>query len=231
MRAKNINDKDLKKVRSKLHGIYRDVLDLMICTGLRVGDAVSVKFGDLDEKGYIHYKARKTGKTGRCKLPDYIYNLLVKRRTGDGFVFPSPVLPGEHISRQAVWKNIKKACKECGVNPDGISPHSCRKRFAVKTYEQEGLGKTMASLQHNSPTTTFLYVFDDNPLENVQKQLKTYENELKTVKKQLKTVKKQLKKLLYAIDLCCDKLIGDDSYGVTEKGREILNLEDFFENT
>lgn len=230
MRAKNINDKDFKKVRSKLYGIYRDVFDLMNYTGLRVGDAVSLKHGDIDEKGYVHFIAHKTGKKGRCKLPDDIFNLLVKGSSADGYIFPSPVLPGEHISRQAVWKNIKKACKACGINADGISPHSLRKRYAVDIYKKEGLGKTMASLQHGSPTTTFLYVFDDNPIDNMNTELKTVKNELKTVKKELKNLKKQLKNILYAIDLCCDKLIGDDTYAVTEKGREVLNLSDFFEN-
>ncbi len=217
MRAKHMNDRTYQIVREKLSGYYRVIWDIMAFTGLRVGDVVALRHGDIDTQGYIHYRAQKTGKSGRIKLPDDII-LLPRGTKGDGFIFPSPSVPGNHLSRQAVWKNIKKACKDAKIDPSGISPHSCRKKFAVDTYHREGLGQTMAKLQHSSPSTTFLYVFDDNPLE-------VFENKLKKTENELKTVKKMLKKLQYAIDLCCDRLLGDDSYSVTNEGRKALDVD------
>lgn len=224
MRSRAIKAEVSKKIRKNLREEYRIIYDFMCNTGLRIGDAVCVKYGDIDRDGYLHYKAHKTGKIGKIKINDDILQRLgIKNCAAEQYIFPSPVIPGEHITRQAVWKNIKRACKRSGVDGDGISPHSCRKVFAVDTYDREGLGATMAKLQHDSPSTTFLYTFDENPFSRMEEKLKEQENEIKKLKKELKTVKKLIKEVLHAVDICCDALIGDDRYGVTEKGRKLYD--------
>lgn len=219
MRSVNFDSKKQRKILKYLPPVYADVWRLMVSTGIRVGDAVSVRTCDIDNNRYLHYVAEKTGKSARVKLPDDVYD-AIKLRFGNPFdyIFPSPLKVGSHISRQAVWHNIKVACRKAGVSPEGISPHSCRKHFAVETYSKDGLAVTMAKLQHSSPGTTYLYVFDDEPIEILRKRLETTE-------KQLKSLKKLLKRVLYAVDLCCNKLIGDDCYSVTYEGRKALNID------
>ena len=222
MRSHYFTERKAKAIEKNLPTIYRLVWKLMYSTGLRIGDAVAIRECDIDSKGYLHYTAQKTGKVARVKLSDDLIKELRENSflcgTSNGFVFFSPVNPDAHISRQAVWKNIKKACRNIGINPDGISPHSCRKSYAVKTYHEKGLSQVMADLQHSSPATTFLYCFDDNPLEDVNKRLKRAETTIKELKKLLKQV-------LYAVDLCLGKLIGDDRYGITEAGLAALDLD------
>lgn len=219
MKSKPLKKDMVEKILGRIGYHNRGVAELMLTTGMRVGDAVAVKYGDFDKDGYIHYKAQKTNKSARVKpSEDFVKRILKYRKNDDAYIFPSPTVAGQHISRQAVWKAFKRACSECGVDAHGISPHSCRKTFAVDVYNKDGFGRAMASLQHSSPTTTMLYVFENNPFEEMQK-------EMNLLKKEVKTLKKSLKRVLYAVDLCCDKLIGDDSYFVTNEGRKALDFD------
>ena len=113
MRSHYFTERKAKAIEKNLPTIYRLVWKLMYSTGLRIGDAVAIRECDIDSKGYLHYTAQKTGKVARVKLSDDLIKELRENSflcgTSDGFVFFSPVNPDAHISRQAVWKNIKKA--------------------------------------------------------------------------------------------------------------------------
>jgi integrase len=224
MKSHSLKNADIVKIRRNLYLYYRDIFDIMLFTGLRVGDVLNARFSDLDTKGYLHYTAQKTGKKARVKLPADIVTSLEKRRTGDGFLFPSPVVPDKAISRQAVWQHIKSAAKDARVSLAGVSPHSLRKTFAVDTFKKEGFGAVMSKLQHSDPSTTYLYVYDESPFQ----KLDELEERVKRIETVVRSYRKLLDRLLYAIDLCCDKLIGNDVYGVTNEGRKLLKeLTDF----
>lgn len=66
----------------------------------------------------------------------------------------------EHRTRQAVWKNVKKACTEIGLDIN-VTPHSARKTYAVEEFHDKGLTITQKELQHDNPSTTVLYAFSD----------------------------------------------------------------------
>lgn len=211
MKSKNIDEKTVKAVINGLKPIYRSVFRLMMDTGLRVGDAVNCKYSDIDSKGYLHYTAEKTKKRARIKVPPETLKYIgwtLKRSKTDAYIFPSPTNNGSHVSRQAVWKNIKKACTRAGVNPGGISPHSCRKHFAVDLFERDGLGATMSALQHSSPSTTFLYIYGEDPISVFERRISRLE--------------KAIAELRYAVDLCVDRLIGDDTVHLTEEYKRSL---------
>lgn len=219
MRAKNYQDNVGNKIYNTLPSLYADIWLLMSDIGIRVGDAVCIRGRDIDKDGYLHFTASKTGKKARLKLSEDVLSAIRGRiRDDDSYVFPSPSVIGEHISRQAVWYNIKKACIKCGIPSEGISPHSCRKHFAVSVYDKDGLSVAMSKLQHNSPNTTYLYLYDENPIEYLRKRLDSTE-------KQLKSLKKSLKDVLYVVNLCCDKLIGDDKYIITNEGRKAIGVD------
>lgn len=221
MKSHCLNEKDVGQIRRRLNWYYREVFDIMLYTGLRVGDVLKARFTHLDSKGFLHYVAQKTGKKARVKLPDFISTSLEKRRTVDGFLFPSPVVADKPVSRQAVWKHIKAAAKDAHIPLDGVSPHSLRKTFAVKKYKNEGLGAAMGALQHSDPSTTYLYVYDESPF----KKLDELEKRIKNLEKVTHRFDKLIRRALYAIDLCCDKLIGDDVYKATNKGWEVAGYD------
>ena len=130
-------------------------------TGLRVGDVIKIRVGDLRSDGRIFYTAQKTGKDGVCKVPPSLIKKLRQNALGGVWCFPSPKKAGEHLTRQAVYQRIKRAAKKAGVSEFGISPHSFRKIFAVKLFNNSDIGTVKAALQHTSASVTELYALAD----------------------------------------------------------------------
>lgn len=126
-------------------------------TGLRVGDVVKLRTSNIKDDG-IHYKAQKTKKNGVAKISADLRRKLNKKGK---WVFPSPYKKGSHITRQCVWTRIKKACKTAGIDPEGVSPHSLRKVFAVELYRKSGFKAVQDALQHTNGATTEIYSFAD----------------------------------------------------------------------
>ena len=98
--------------------------------------------------------------------------LLENGSNYEKWLFPSPYKAGKHITRQAVWQRLKKAGKSCGVDLEGLSPHSLRKVFAVELYREKGFQAVKEALQHNYSATTEIYTFADwNTGENASMPL------------------------------------------------------------
>lgn len=127
-------------------------------TGLRIGDVVKLRRIDLKDDG-LHFTAEKTGKRGVAKISASLRQALEKKR--GKWLFPSPYKAGKHITRQCAWARIKKACERSGHDPQGISPHSLRKLFAVELYREKGFRAVQEALQHSNAATTELYSFAD----------------------------------------------------------------------
>ena len=130
-------------------------------TGLRVGDVVKICVEDIRSDGRIFYKAQKTGKEGLAHVPPSLIKKLRQNSQGGTWCFPSPKKSGEHITRQAVYQRIKRAAKKAGISEFGISPHSFRKVFAVKLFNNSDIGTVKEALQHTSASVTELYALSD----------------------------------------------------------------------
>ena len=129
-------------------------------TGLRVGDVVAIKWRYVTAGGIL-YKAQKTGKWGLAPISEKLLRELKLSRRSSEWVFPSPRDPSKHLTRQAVWYRVKRACERAGIDPEGIAPHSFRKYFAVETFKREGFKATQAALQHDRTITTEEYAMSD----------------------------------------------------------------------
>ena len=114
-------------------------------TGLRIGDVVALKRNALKKDG-IHYQAMKTKKRGIAKISAKTRKKLLENGSNcEKWLFPSPY----------------KAGKACGVDLEGLSPHSLRKVFAVELYREKGFQAVKEALQHNYSATTEIYTFAD----------------------------------------------------------------------
>ena len=134
---------------------------IAIETGLRIGDVCKLKWGDLSGRE-LSYVAEKTGKPGKAAVSEETAARLRRMRRGsEDWIFPSPRIPGSHITRQALWKRLKAACVRCRLNADGISPHSFRKVYGVREYKLHGLSAAQAGLQHSDIGTTEIYAMAD----------------------------------------------------------------------
>lgn len=210
MRSKGLTTKDCQKIEKALTEPYRGVWRMSYEYGLRISDIVGIRASDVDEKGFLHYVAKKTGKRARVKLSDEVRKRYFERHVGDAFVFPSPRIFNAPVTRQAVWKHIKNACKDVRLTSEGVSPHSGRKHFAQELFKREGLGATMAALQHSSPNVTYLYVFEGNPM-------KTAENTIKSLQKRVNLLEKRLKTAEKLVEMLSDRVFGDDCYRLAEQ--------------
>lgn len=132
-------------------------------TGLRIGDVLKLQPGDL-ERRTITYTAGKTGKAGRAVISQDLANRL-RQISGTNYIFSNRTDPEKHRSRQAVWRDVKRAAgalRAAGlISGENISPHSARKTFAVSDMEKYGLTHTQKALQHRDKATTKLYAFSD----------------------------------------------------------------------
>ena len=129
-------------------------------TGLRVGDVVALQWKQVSSRGIL-FRAKKTGKQGFAPISEKLARELQLSRRASRWVFPSPRDPSKHLTRQAVWYRVKRACERAGIDPEGIAPHSFRKYFAVETFKREGLKATQAALQHDRTITTEDYAMSD----------------------------------------------------------------------
>ena len=152
--------------------MYRDEwlpLDLALETGLRIGDIVAIRKRDVVEESgklWIYYTAAKTGKPGRAEVPARL-GAAVRRKLRLAvwceYLFP----PGRrytktpHLTRQACWARLKRACRDAGIDPAGVSPHSLRKVFAVELLHDRGLAAVKEALQHSNDAVTRVYAYAD----------------------------------------------------------------------
>lgn len=176
MKSKYIETRELEKLRAMLADEAWLPLWVSLETGLRIGDVVKLRKQNLQADG-LHYKAQKTGKNGVAKVSAELRKELARKR--GKWLFPSPYKAGKHITRQCAWARIKAACKRAGVEPDGVSPHSLRKVFAVELYREKGFKAVQEALQHNNSATTEIYSFADwSTGDNAELPLKRKDMEL-----------------------------------------------------
>ena len=109
------------------------VMRVALHTGLRVSDVLSLKTEQLAPRFWV--TDSKTGKRRQIGLPEPLLSDL-KNYAGDLWVFPGKD-PREHRTRQAVWKDVKRAAKALRL-PQNVGPHSARKVYAVELMQKYG---------------------------------------------------------------------------------------------
>lgn len=164
MRSKYIKEEDQKRLYDEL-GKKGLPLKISEETGLRIGDVVSLQYRQVfkhNGKFYIKFIAMKTAKKGVAEISAELYEQIQNKRRQDhgAYIFNSNGRSG-HITRQTVWNWIKDAAKKCGMDYDGISPHSYRKIFAVNRMHKDGIEAVQRALQHSNKAVTRVYAYAD----------------------------------------------------------------------
>lgn len=148
-------------IYNKLFGVMQwdNVLALRTCleTGGRIGDVLKLKSCNLKGRT-LTYTAEKTGKECRKVISQELANRL-RRNEVNGFFFIGR-FGTKPRTRQAVWKDVKKACRTMGIR-ENVAPHSARKTYAVSLLKESGLAKVQEELQHDRMETTMIYAFSD----------------------------------------------------------------------
>lgn len=162
-----------KAILMALTPTNQSIVLLMLYTGLRISDAVSLKTASV-KKAVLEGKSaafviteRKTGKRQLCTIPVELWKKLLDG-AGRTYVFEHRLDSRKHRSRQAVWADIKRAAKAFRLEGT-ISPHSVRKTYAVEMFQETGdLEKVRKLLNHSNTTVTLLYAMADLLSERVK---------------------------------------------------------------
>lgn len=144
----------------------RLIMELCMATGLRVSDVLELRTADLRRRQTV--RQRKTGKTRRVQWPVALYEQM-ELGAGRLWVFESRTDPRRHRTRQAVWKDVKRAegvFKRSGAlsRRQNLGPHTARKFAAVEAYHKGGLPAAQRLLSHSDPLVTRLYALADKEI-------------------------------------------------------------------
>ena len=134
-------------------------------TGLRIDDVLSLEKKRLKLRMTVHEK--KTGKSKRIyfgvKLFDEVYTFAFRnpRNYFSDYVFPHRTRRNAHRTRQAVYKDVKKAVNYLKLTGN-ISPHTARKCAAVRELARTGsLERVKKFLNHEKDMVTLMYALSD----------------------------------------------------------------------
>lgn len=160
VRTDYVNTDTFIHLLSALMPANRLALIVSLCTGLRIDDVLSLKTETV-RKGRFTIKEMKTGKRRKIRLPK---NLQIKllQQAGRIYIFEHRTDYTKHRTRQAVFKDLKRACKLFRVSGVNISPHTARKIYAVGEYKQTcSLARVQELLNHSDEGVTMLYAMAD----------------------------------------------------------------------
>lgn len=155
--------------------MYRTLFALLACTGLRISEALALRFGDITPDGLLIRKTkfRKARlvclhETAVDGLEDY---LIRRRRVGgaDDHVFIS--LRGQGLRYYTVYETFRSLLQALGLEPETGRPrpnlHSLRHTFAVRLLEacpqgRDRINRHMLALStylgHARVTDTYWYL-------------------------------------------------------------------------
>ena len=85
----------------------------------------------------------------------------MRKIAGKKYVFEHSNDPERHRTRQAVWKDVKRAARAFRL-PQNVAPHSARKVYAVDLLAKYGdIAKVQRALNHSGPSVTMIYAMAD----------------------------------------------------------------------
>lgn len=166
MKTECLLNKEVALILAALTPQNQLVMRVALHTGLRIGDVLSLRTDQL--KPHFWVTESKTGKRRQVGLP-YLLLTDLKNAAGKVWVFEGRK-PDKHRTRQAVWKDVKRAAKAFRL-PANIAPHSARKVYAAQLLEQYGdIDRVRRALNHNSESVTLIYAMADQQRQMKEKR-------------------------------------------------------------
>ena len=161
-----ITEEEIELIRNSLKDDReRALFELMICTGMRVGEIANTKIGDIDFiKKTIKVYAEKTDTfrtlnlTNRCVLALKIY---IKERDSNDYVFKAKY-KNQKLEKRAIENIAKKIGERVGCHSK-TTVHLYRKTLGTMMNSKTGdMHMTMYTLGHASIAITEKYYVSNN---------------------------------------------------------------------
>ncbi len=142
----------------------------MYATGLRISEVISLEFSNVDYDECIVRIMGKGSKERIVPINDYALNALknytdnyrqaLMIKQANNYLFLNN--HGTKMTRQGIFKMLKKLCKEKGINKE-ISPHTLRHTFATHLLQNGAdLRVIQELLGHSDISTTQIYTHLSN---------------------------------------------------------------------
>lgn len=164
IRADYIKEETICHILSALMPENRLAVLVSMTTGLRIGDVLALRTECLKRDRFT-IKEEKTGKSRRIRLGKELRDELFSQ-AGRFYVFEHRLDPKRHRTRQAVNKDLKRACELFRVKGVNVTPHTARKIYSVKQYKRTGsLEHVQELLNHSSEAVTLIYAMADEITE------------------------------------------------------------------
>lgn len=162
MKSEFLKEEEMQHVLRLLMPQNRLAIVVSMNTGLRINDVLSLKTEQVRAASQrrITIKEQKTGKTRRIYFSRENYEEMLSA-AGQYYIFEHRSDPKKHRTRQAVWKDIRRAAVALRLH-ENVTPHSARKIYAVSLYKRYGdIEKVARALKHTSTTVTMIYALAD----------------------------------------------------------------------
>ena len=166
MKTEAMLNREVGLVLAALTPQNRLVMRVALHTGLRIGDILSLKTEAL--RPHFWVTESKTGKRRQIGLPEPLLGDL-QASAGAVWVFEGRS-PEKHRTRQAVWKDVKRAAKAFRLRAN-IAPHSARKTYAADLLAKYGdIEKVRRALNHSNYAVTMIYAMADQQRQAKEKR-------------------------------------------------------------
>lgn len=158
-----IKPDEMDCVLMALMPVNRLVCRVCLATGYRVGDVLAITRDQVAracETGRLSLIEDKTSKRRAVSVSKSLMREVLAQ-SGSAYAFPHRDDARRHRTRQAVFKDVKKAAKALRIR-DNVAPHSLRKIYAVKKYRASGdIRRVRDALNHDNELVTLLYALAD----------------------------------------------------------------------
>lgn len=168
MRTEWLPKGEIEIILRALSAENRLACEISLATGLHINDVLALTPEKVRKQRFT-LREEKTGKTRRIRLPAELV-ARVLALSGQHYIFEHRLNGRKHRTRQAVFKDLKKACANFGIKKN-VAPHSLRKIYAVEEYELTGdLKKVQKLLNHSNEAVTMLYAMANSVRKKRQKR-------------------------------------------------------------
>ena len=167
------------------------IITLLLSTGLRVSELVSLDVADVDFKHSLITVQRKGDKTDNVYLSDEMIEILSDyiENWREPYISNDIDVPlfistkgkdetrGKRLSVRSIELLVKKFCKAAGVtNADKMTPHKLRSTFAMNSLAATGnIALVKEQLAHSNLNTTQIYAkATDKDKENHRNDIKFF---------------------------------------------------------
>ncbi|ALA07183.1 putative recombinase XerD [Brevibacillus phage SecTim467] len=138
------------------------IIELLYGLGGRVSEIAKIRVEDINfEEGFIRMKGK--GKKTRenpihAGCLELIKLFMFKHKITSGWLLPSKLDPSAPMSREGIYKVVKRVASISGIDPRAVSPHVFRHSYATHLLDN---GCDMAIVQeylgHEDIATTKIY--------------------------------------------------------------------------